>query len=133
MVVFIDANIFCAIINEDDIHHKKARNILESLTKEKQHLVTTDYIFDESVNVIQRRLGKKAAIILGTYILNGEAFIIQIDKIKCKEAWELFQKENSFSFTDCTNIVCLERLGMKRIATFDKEFKKIKGIEVIDS
>ncbi|MDP3729044.1 MAG: PIN domain-containing protein [bacterium] len=133
MVIFIDANIFCAIINENDVHHKKAKEIIEKYTKEKQHFITTDYIFDEAVSVTQRKLGKQAAILLGRHILHGEVYFIQIDKKKCNKAWKIFQEENNFSFTDCTNIACMQELNIKQIATFDKEFKKEKGIEVIDN
>lgn len=133
MIIFIDASIFCALANENDVHHKNAKNIIERLIKEKQTLITSDYIFDEAINVIQRKLGKEIAISLGEHLLEGEIRIINIDQIKFTEAWKIYPRGNNFSFTDCTNIICLKELEIRDIATFDKEFKKIKGIEVIDA
>ena len=36
-----------------------------------------------------------------------------------------------FSFTDCTTLALMEKENIKNIATFDKDFKKIKEINVI--
>lgn len=40
-------------------------------------------------------------------------------------AWNWFLKDwSDFSFTDCVSFALMERLGFKRVATFDRHFSK---------
>lgn len=133
MAVFVDASVFCAYANLDDIHHKKAKNIIEKIAAGKYgKAVTTDYIFDETVTVVLRKTNKKNALEVGNVILNSELLIAQIDSLLFQKAWRIFQKKDDFSFTDCTILAFMKVFGIRKIATFDKAFKKIKEIEVVD-
>ncbi|MBI5798202.1 type II toxin-antitoxin system VapC family toxin [Candidatus Woesearchaeota archaeon] len=134
MTIFIDASIFCAYANTNDVHHKKAKEILKRYIIERQEqAITSEYIFDETVTVALRKANKNLANEIGQHLLNSEYKIAKVDQICFEEAWKLFQEEkNNFSFTDCTCIILMRKLGIKQIATFDKEFKKIKEIQVID-
>ena len=133
MAILIDASVFCAYANFRDIHHKNSIKIMQEIESQKYgRSVTTDYIFDETVNVIARKHNKKSAIEIGEHILNSEIFFAKVDESVFKKAWKLFQDEKGFSFTDCTIIAFMETFGIYEIATFDKEFKKLKNIRVID-
>lgn len=133
MTILIDASVFCAYANTKDIHHEKAKRILEEvMVKKKETVITTEYIFDETVTVALRKTGKEKAKELGNHILNAGYKIAKIDQKSFEKSWQLFQEENNFSFTDCSCIIIMEEIGITKIATFDKEFKKIKGIEIID-
>jgi len=57
--------------------------------------------------------------------------MINIDNHLFEEAWRILI-ESKLSFTDCTNLVLLKLIGSNKIATFDKAFKEIKDIEVIN-
>lgn len=131
MVIFIDASIFCAYANKDDVHHKESLEIVKSISG-KEESITTDYIFDESVTVALRRVNKEAAISIGQIILNSETFLVPVEKNVFDKAWEIFQKTEKLSFTDCTNLAFMQTFGIGKIATFDKAFKEVKGIEVVD-
>lgn len=94
---------------------------------------TTNFIFDEIISVTMRKENKEKAKLLGKRILESEIHMINLNRQVFKDAWELFQDTSQLNFTDCTSIA-LARLGdVKYIATFDKEFKKVEGIEVIDN
>jgi len=41
------------------------------------------------------------------------------------------QKETGFSFTDCTSISIMRRMNIRNIATFDRDFLKLKEVNVI--
>ena len=134
MTILIDANIFCAYYNKREVHHTQARRILEEAFAGKHgNVITTDYVFDETVNVVLRKLDKKSAAELGLFILNSEIRIGAVGTLVFTPAWDLFVKNNRLSFTDCTSIVFMNLLKINKIATFDKAFKTIKQIEVIDS
>lgn len=134
MTIVIDASVFCAYANIDDIHHDKAKKILDGVISIKHDLIlTTDYIFDETVTVAMRRSNKKISIWLGNFLLNSEITIADIDQKIFQKAWELFKKTEKLSFTDCSTIAFMETFGINKIATFDKEFREIKKLQVIDS
>ncbi len=133
MSIFIDASVFCAFANERDIHHKKAVKIIDDIIRSKYgKQVTTDYVFDELIAVIMRRTSREIAKEFGTNLLNSEIFIAKIDSGTFQKAWEFFKNTENFNFTDCTILSFMVSFEMKKLATFDKEFKKIDWLEIID-
>jgi predicted nucleic acid-binding protein len=134
MTVMIDANVFCAYANSSDVHHNKAIKIINSFLSEgKEELITLDYVFDEVVAVALRRSGKITAVKLGNSILNSKIILMEVDDFVFRMAWKSFQNTNNLSFTDSVIVSFMEIFGISKIVTFDKHFKKLKGIKVIDN
>ena len=133
-MIFIDANIFLAYDNFDDIHHIAAVNLWKKIETGKfEQYFTSDYIFNEVIGVTLRKFGKERAILLGEAILKS-VFIINVDKHMLTETWKIFTKTKlSLNLVDCTNLVIAKLADAKFIATFDKEFKKIDWIKVLDN
>ena len=62
-MIFIDASIFLAYDNIDDMHHEKAIKFLEDIESWKYgQYFTSDYIINEVIGVTLRKLGKKHAL-----------------------------------------------------------------------
>ena len=132
MVIIIDASVFVAYANKDDIHNKRAQEITRLIIAGRYgRALTTDYIFDETISVVLRKSNKINAVELGNYILNSEIHVAKIDSSIFEESWNLFKKFENFSFTDCTTLAIMKTLGIKDIATFDKEFRKLEWINVV--
>ena len=74
----------------------------------------------------------RRAVEIGNVLLRTSK-IIEVEKINFDKAWYLFrkQKTTNFGFTDCTTISVMQENNIKNIATFDGDFKKIKGINII--
>ncbi|MBI2110170.1 type II toxin-antitoxin system VapC family toxin [Candidatus Woesearchaeota archaeon] len=133
MTILIDANIFCAYANERDVHHKKAVQLLQDIFSKKYgDVITTDYIFDETISVTLRKSTKKEALELGNFLLHSEIFVAKIDTLLFEKAWMLFKEIESFNFTDCSTLAFMDIFSVKHIATFDKAFKKIDWVIVVD-
>ena len=132
-MIFIDANIFLAYDNEQDIYHQKAKIIWREIDAGNfGQPMTSDYVFNEVVGVTLRKRGKEKAITLGQSILKS-IFMINIDNHLLDEAWKFFSAtELSLSLVDCTNIVIARTVSAEYIATFDKEFQKLKTIKIAD-
>jgi len=132
MAIFIDAGVFCAYANSHDVHHLAAQEILrEIFLGENEKAITTDYVFDEVVTVALRKTNKATALELGEFIMNSEIFLAGVDATIFRKAWEIFLGKKNFSFTDCTILAFMNLFGISKVATFDKEFEKVKGIHVI--
>ena len=131
-LIFIDANIFLAYDNINDVNHKRALKIWEEVETGKygEHF-TSDYVFNEIVGVTFRKRGKERAVLLGEQVLKS-LLLINIDDHLIKEAWKIFSTTKlSLNLVDCTNLAAMKIAGAEFIATLDKEFTQLKNVEVI--
>ncbi len=133
-VLFIDSSVLFAFASLRDVHHTKATKIMGLVVSNMyDSVLINDYVFDEVISVILRKLGKKDAVEIGSHILDSEIFVAKIDQETFQKSWDLFRQLEGFSFTDCSILAFMKTFGINKIATFDKEFKKIDWLEVIDS
>lgn len=130
-MIFIDANIFLAHDNMNDVHHQRAIKIWQDLESGRYgEYFTSDYVLNEIVGVTLRKLGKERAVTLGTHVFNS-MLVINIDDHLLRKAWMIFsQTKLSLSLVDCTNLAVLDMVKAKSLATFDKEFGKAE-IDVV--
>jgi len=51
-----------------------------------------------------------------------------------ERTWEIFtdQENTKLSFVDASNLACMEKRKIRKIATFDKDFLKIESVEVVN-
>ena len=131
-MIFIDANIFLAYDNLNDVNHTRASKILKEIESGKfGDFFTSDYIFNEVVGVTFRKKGKDRAVLLGEQILKS-FLIINIDDHLLKEAWKIFSKTKlNLNLVDCTHIAAMKIINVELIATLDKEFMNMPEIQVI--
>ncbi|HLC81939.1 MAG TPA: PIN domain-containing protein [Candidatus Nanoarchaeia archaeon] len=131
-LIFIDANIFLAYDNINDANHKKGLKILEEVEAGRYgDYFTSDYIFNEIVGVTFRKKGKERAVLLGEQVLKS-VLVINVDDYLVREAWNIFSTTKlNLNLVDCTNLVMMKITGADFIATLDKEFTRINGLEVI--
>lgn len=133
-MIFLDSSFLVAFQVEGDSNHGVAVKIMYDIVRGKYgRPIVSDYIFSETVTVIlaRTRSARKAA-------QAGEAIrrsyeIRKADASLFEGAWALFKKQTTtkFSFVDCTTLCTLLETDVKNLATFDKEFRKIKNINVV--
>jgi len=133
-MIILDTSFIVSYYNIRDENHEKAVELMRDITNRKYgNLYITDYIFDESVTVILIRLKSLFKTTIIGELIRKSTEMLEIERDSFEEAWKLFkrQKKTAFSFTDCTTLNTMEIKNVKNIATFDEDFKKIKGINVI--
>ncbi len=131
-MIFIDASVFYGYMNIDDVHHKMAKHIMEKIAaKIYWPAITTDYVFDETTTVTSRKLNRAAAIELGRFIEGSEILLSKVGEAAFQKAWKIFQQSEGLSFTDCTIIAFMQINGITDLATFDRGFDLINGINII--
>ena len=132
-MIFVDASLFLAYYGTKDVLHKNAKELWPKIESDVYGpTFTSDYVFNEVVGVVRRKVGKEAACILGNQI-KETTVIVNIDNHMFEESWRLFNKtETELSLVDCSSIIVCTLAKTKHIATFDKEFKKIEEIEVVE-
>ena len=136
MDLFIDSNILIGYVNKKDTHHQKSKEIFEDIDAGKyEEIFISDYVFSEFMTVTQIKIkDKKNTVNFGEKILNSQITLFKIGYDTFVETWEDFKNSdnNKMSFVDHSNVVVMKQLGIKNIATFDSDFKDVKGIKVVD-
>jgi len=51
-----------------------------------------------------------------------------------ERTWKIFsnQENTGFSFVDASNLACMEIRKIRKIATFDKDFLRVRSAEVVN-
>jgi len=131
-VIFIDTGAWFAVAVRDDPDHVAA---MRWLARNREPLVTTDYVLAETATLIRMRdktaRGHRLAVRLATSILKEEAAILQdVTGQDLQHALNVFRDytEHLFSFVDCTSFAVMERLGITHAFAFDRHFDEYPGI-----
>ncbi|MGQ0544029.1 MAG: type II toxin-antitoxin system VapC family toxin [Betaproteobacteria bacterium] len=119
----VDTGAWYAFADREDPDHHAVAQCLEDRSG---RLITSNFIFDESVTLIRHRLGFAAARGFGESLLaSSPARLLAITRGDEARAWEIFlrYRDKSFSYTDCTSFVLMRRLGVDTAVTLDRDFR----------
>lgn len=102
MSVFIDTSAFYALASSSDEFHDYAKKTYRKLLENNKHLITTSYVFIETIALIHRRLGFEA---LEAFVnsIQESVEIIWVDKHLHEKSWRKLKtkKSENISFVDC--------------------------------
>jgi predicted nucleic acid-binding protein len=125
-MIILDTSFLIAFYNKRDSRHREALKIFDEIANDK--LVISDYIFDEVVTFLRAKVPWIAQEV-GENILEN-LNVIRANDEDFRTAWELFNKFDELSFTDCTTLSLSKRLKIRRVVTFDQSliraFEKVK-------
>ena len=114
MIIFVDTNAWIAMWNSKDENYNSALKFKEILAKAGSHLLTTNYIMDETYTLLFHNVGYKETVrfkkefdrLLGLGVVEEIIIDDAIEKI----SWDIFERFNMdkfWSFTDCTSKVIM--------------------------
>jgi len=130
--LFLDTSFIIALEDADDQNHQHAVAYWKGFKKNPRKLITTSYIFDETVTFLKKRISPEKAAEVGKLMLSSPTVeLIHISEEHFDNGWKLFLKyhDKGFSFTDCISFLVMEEKGIKKALTFDEHFKQV-GISV---
>lgn len=133
MSVFLDTGFFVAFHNSRDVNHHRAMELMEKLLRGGHgSIFTSDYIFDEAVTVALIRTGRHdLAVDLGNLILglDNPKFVtmLPVEEGVYEDSWGIFMNysKRGLSFTDCSSIALMRKLGIEAMVSFDRDFDGI--------
>lgn len=128
-LLFVDTGAWFAFVNRADPDHEAVVSLLETF---RGRLVTSSYVFDETVTLCLARLGHQAAALTGQTLLDRDTVdLFRVSAPDEKAAWDLFlaRPDKTYSFTDCTSFVLMRRLGIRCAAAVDGHFRQ-EGFDV---
>ena len=129
--IFVDTSAWYAFIDKSDRDHSAAVNKVQGLDR---FLLTSNYVFDEILTLLKRKLGPSIAISFGHELWDQEvSALVRITEEDETRAWRIFRqyKDKGFSFTDCTSIALMERLDIDTVFAFDDHFVQYGKIMIL--
>lgn len=122
--VFVDTSAWYAYARADDPDHAAVKACLKDW---EGRLVTSNFIFDETVTLIRARAGHGAALRVGEALRDpGVVDLVRLDHADEETAWEFFRRRNdkAFSFTDCASFALMRRLSLHLALSTDRHFRQ---------
>ena len=131
--LFVDTAGWLACANASDIAHARACMARDIALEQGTLLVTTDYVIDETLTLIRKRMNLKAAEKWWLQIEASSRLRWEwIDIERAEKARALFfrHRDKDYSFTDCTSFVVMRELKINQAITTDNRFKQI-GFQIL--
>ena len=133
-MLILDSSFLIVFHNKNDVHHAAASRVMEDLLeRENEQALLLEYVFLEVVTVLLVRRGLAVATAVARVLLEAR----EVEFVPCSEFFqeilETFrtQKETALSFTDAAIVTVARRQKGSEIVTFDRDFRRVKGISVI--
>lgn len=132
-MVVVDSSFLIAWHNTRDVHHAASVPVMEKLLSgDWGRGLLLEYVFLEVVTVVGARRGLQLAVGVATALLEAR----ELDFLPCSElfadALETFRShsEAKLSFTDAAIVAAARLRGADLVATFDNDFRGLRGITV---
>ncbi len=120
MTAFVDTSAWSAAADRSDASHARAKQALTA----DEALVTTDHVLLETWVLLRHRLGRSAAEKFWEGLRAGAAEVEIVGAADLAVAWAVGESfpDQDFSIVDRTSFAVMQRLGLRRVATFDDDF-----------
>ena len=120
MSLFVDSSAWYAAADRGDRSHARAKQLLQS----EDVLITTDHVLIETWILLRHRIGRPAAERFWEGLRGGAAEVEAVTETDLAVAWSAGEAfpDQDFSIVDRTSFAVMERLGLRRVATFDDDF-----------
>ena len=121
--VFVDTSAWYALLDRADPDH---RPVTTQLERHRGRLVTSSYIFDETLTLARYRLGMRVAQSFGEALRSGKlARQVRVTASDEDAAWDIFlrYRDHALSFIDCTSFVLMRQLRLATAVTLDADFR----------
>lgn len=130
--ILFDSWGWIAVTDRKDPYHETAKPFYQEYLEYGNIPITTDYILDEVLTVLRRRLNHKVVVKYGEGIFQAVSVkklrFELIDTGRREKAWKLFktyQDKPDISFTDFTSFVVMSELKIREVFTNDDHFEKV--------
>jgi predicted nucleic acid-binding protein len=130
-MIFVDTGAWFASVVPWDMSHAAATAWLR---QNREPLLTTDYVVDETLTLLRARQEMPRAVALGGLLFGGGlAQLYFLTESDLRAAWQVFQgyADKEWSFTDCTSKVVIDHLGLSHAFSFDQHFRQFGSVHVI--
>lgn len=121
--IYVDTSAFYALMDRADFYHQNAKNLWPFLLEDSISLQTSNYIVSEALNLIQYRLGYKAASIWYKDIV-GILDVLWVDRETHQRAYDLWMSlgRRQHSLVDCIGYIIMHKNQIERAFCFKRSY-----------
>jgi len=118
--VFIDTSVWFATVVTNDRNNVQAKSIMQDIDR----ALTTDHVIVETWLLLNRRYHRRGAEDFWEGFRKGVVQVEIVTMTDMRVAWAIGDafKDQDFSVVDRTSFAVMERLGVTRVASFDRDF-----------
>ena len=125
MIVFVDTSAFYAVLDQDDINHKRAKNAWTDLLAGDARLLTNNYVLLETGSLVQKRLGPAALRLFYQDVVP----LLAVDWISQQRHQAgvealLAAARRKLSLVDCISFQTMREYGAQTAFCFDSHFRE---------
>lgn len=133
--VFVDANVFIALLNKDDALHERAVSLWARLKDKESRVATVNSVVSEVITVLSQRASKALALQFADTIYGRSRDIelfyadedIETAALGHLRSWST----KNVSFVDAIIVAMMKQRGIAHLASFDRVFRNIPGISIL--
>lgn len=120
MSLFVDSSVWYAAADGGDRSNARGREVLSG----GDALITSDHVLVETWLLLRHRLGREAAERFWGGLKSGVAVVEAVTAVDLESAWAIGEAfpDQDFSIVDRTSFAVMQRLGVRRVASFDDDF-----------
>ena len=125
-MIFLDSSFIIALTFDKDENHEKSLKLMNTMRYERKMINSTVLI--EVLNTLKKNKKTSDIRIILDYLINLDE-IHYLTYTNYKDSIETFKFYNfSINYADCTILNTMVNKGVNKIASFDSDFDKVKGI-----
>ena len=120
MSVFADSSFwFAAVVARDDFNERA-----KSISRSVDAFVTSDHVVVETWLLLNSRYHRQGAELFWQRMRTGIVRVEMVTTADMEAGWAIGQHfaDQRFSLVDRTSFAVMERLGLTRVASFDRDF-----------
>jgi uncharacterized protein len=126
--VFVDTGYLLALERRTDENHRRALGHWRSLRGQGlPRLVTSTYVFDETVTYLNSRGLHASAVKTGKRLLGSPSVeLVRVGDGLFRAAFDLLEgrPDKRYSLTDCVSFVLMRERGISTALAFDRHFEQ---------
>ncbi len=130
-MIFLDASYLISLISNEHENHERAKDIFHNQIHDKEKIISK-LVIAEVIIVLDKKLKVSKELLEKAYTSLNEDFTIIDDYPFFDDAMEHVLKQEGLGFFDCMYITIMKVLEIEEIATFDRDFNKIKEITTVN-
>ena len=125
--VFLDTGDLIALEMVREQHHETTRRHWRRTLPRLGRIVTTSYVFDETVTFFNSRDQHAKAVDIGHRLRTSDLVdLVHITEPLFAQGWHRLQErpDKRYSLTDCISFVVMEKRGLTTALALDHHFKQ---------
>lgn len=124
-MLFLDTSGLYPVLADNDADHQTAAAFLRRQLDQRRLLVSTSFVLNETVALIQKRYGLRPVRRFLEDLLPALE-IVWLTRVQVDQAarWLLEVDSRSISLTDFTSFVCMQERGISEAFAYDLHFER---------